>query len=138
MLPFVMAHPALSRLRDVPSPNKIDSVAPEAGVVRYIDLKRDALGHAPGSQSDSDFFEIARPLLRNYRQKDLMLGNLLCPADRRIQAFLTNYLKDVCPEGIAQIPGNTFLLDRPGLGRVLSLPLSTDTFTSPYLNSYRV
>ncbi len=138
MLPFVMAHPALSRLRDVPSPNKIDSVAPEAEVVRYIDLKLAALGHAPGSQSDSDFFEIARPLLRNYRQKDLMLGNLLCPADRRIQTFLANYLKDVCPEGIAQIPGNTFLLDRPGLGRVLSLPQSTDTFTSPYLNSYRV
>src|ERR1700689_1672646 len=138
MLPFVMAHPALSRLRDVPSPTKIDSIAPEAEVVRYIDLKLAALGHAPGSQSDSEFFEIARPLLRNYRQKDLMLGNLLCPADRRIQTFLANYLKDVCPEGIAQIPGNTFLLDRPGLGRVLSLPQTGDMFASPYLQSDRV
>ena len=67
-----------------------------------------------------------------------MLGNLLCPADRRIQAFLDDYLKDVCPGGAAQIPGNTFLLDRPGLARVMSLPLSSDTFTSPYLQSYRV
>jgi hypothetical protein len=82
----------------------------------------------PSSRPDSDFLEIARPLLRNYHQKDLMLGNLLCPADRRIQAFLDDYLKDVCPNGAAQIPGNTFLLDRPGLARVMSLPLSGDTF----------
>ena len=47
-------------------------------------------------------------------------------------------LKDVCQGGAAQIPGNTFLLDRPGLARVMSLPLSSDTFTSPYLQSYRV
>ena len=56
-----------------------------------------------------------------------MLGNLLCPADRRIQAFLDDYLRDVCPGGAAQLPGNTFLLDRPGLARVMSLPLGGDT-----------
>ena len=53
-----------------------------------------------------------------------MLGNLLCPADRRIQQFLDDYLKDVRPNGAAPIPGNTFLLDRPGLARVMSLPQS--------------
>ncbi len=67
-----------------------------------------------------------------------MLGNLLCPADQRIQSFLQRYLGSACPQGIAQIPGNTFLLDRPGLARVLSLPQGADTFTSPYLKSYRV
>ena len=92
----------------------------------------------PQEAKTAPTFEIARPLLRNYHQKDLMLGNLLSPADQRVQAFLTNYLKDVCPGGIAQIPGNTFLLDRPGLARMMSLPLSSDTLTSPYLQSYRV
>ena len=47
-------------------------------------------------------------------------------------------MKDVCPGGAAQLPGNTFLLDRPGLARVMSLPLSGDTFASPYLQSYRL
>src|ERR1019366_3889547 len=104
------------------------SVATEAEVVRYIDLKLAALGHQTSHRTDSKFLEIARPLLRNYHQKDLMLGNLLCSADQRIQAFLDNYLKDVDPHGAAQIPGNTFLLDRPGLARVMSLPQSSDTF----------
>ncbi len=133
-----MAHPAPGHLPATPPKPKTDSIAPEAEVVRYIDLKLAALGHATSRHADSDFLEIARPLLRNYHQKDLMLGNLLCPADRRIQAFLDDYLKDVCPRGAAQIPGNTFLLDRPGLARVMSLPLSGDTFSSPYLQSYRV
>src|SRR5580704_10151953 len=133
-----MAHPAQSRLLTDLSPNKVESVAPEAEVVRYIDLKLAALGHPTSRLADSDFFEIARPLLRNFRQKDLMLGNLLCPADRRIQTFLADYLRDVCPGGAAQIPANTFLLDRPGLARVMSLPLSGDSFASPYLQSYRL
>ncbi len=90
-----MAHPATSHLPAAPPKPKTDSIAPEAEVVRYIDLKLAALGHAPSRHADADFLEIARPLLRNYHQKDLMLGNLLCPADRRIQAFLDDYLKDV-------------------------------------------
>ena len=81
---------------------------------------------------------MARPLLRNYHQKDLMLGYPLCPVDRRIQAFLNDYLKDICPQGAAQLPGDTFLLDRPGLARALSLPLGGNTFACEYLQSYRV
>src|ERR1022692_2725011 len=132
-----MAHPAPGCLPEN-SPITTASVATEAEVVRYIDLKLAALGHQTSRRTDSEFLEIARPLLRNYHQKDLMLGNLLCPADQRIQAFLDNYLKDVSQRGAAQIPGNTFLLDRLGLARVMSLPLSSDTLTSPYLQSYRV
>ena len=71
--------------------------ATDADVVRYIDLKLAALGYPASQHADSDFLEIARPLLRNYHQKDLMLGNLLCPADRRIQAFLDDYLEGCLP-----------------------------------------
>ncbi len=67
-----------------------------------------------------------------------MLGNLQCPSDRRIQAFLDSTLRHDCPGGVAQLPANTFLLDRPGLARVMSLPLASDTFASPYLQSYRL
>ena len=73
---------------------------PASDVVRYIDLKLAALGYLANHHSDSDFLEIARPLLRNYHQKDLMLGNLLCPADRRIQAFLDRRWPMCAPAGV--------------------------------------
>src|ERR1700677_3614864 len=92
-----MAHSAHSRLPVSPLTSRAKGIAPEAEVVRYIDLKLAALGHPTSRQADSEFLEIARPLLRNYHQKDLMLGNLLCPADRRIQAFLDDYLQDLGP-----------------------------------------
>ncbi len=121
--------------------NPGETRVPEAAasdIVRYIDLKLAALGYPADHHADSHLLEIARPLLRNYHQKDVMLGNLQCPADRRIQAFLDSTLRDVCPLGVTQLPANTFLLDRPGLARVMSLPFGRDTFSSPFLQSYRL
>ena len=106
---------------------------------RYINLKLSALGQ-PFSDSTADrhALEIAGPLLRNYYQKDQLLGYRLCPADSRIQTFLNAYLGDTMPNGAPRLPGNTFVLDRPGLARVMSLPPDKDTLASPYLQSYRV
>jgi hypothetical protein len=108
-------------------------------LIRYINLKLAALGQ-PVSRSTADphFLEIAGPLLRNYYQKDQLLGYHLCPADARIQAFLDGYLSDVMPGGAPRLPAGTFVLDRPGLARVMSLPATGDSFASPYLQSYRV
>ncbi len=111
----------------------------------YINLKLAALGQ-PISRATADprFLEIAGPLLRNHYQKDLMLGDRLCPADARIQAFLDCYFKDVCPDkgvcpdGALRLPSRTFVLDRPGLARALSFPPEAHSFASPYLQSYRV
>jgi hypothetical protein len=106
---------------------------------RYINLKLAALGQPVSrSTAGADFLEIAGPLLRNYHQKDQQLGNWLCAADRRIQDFLDSYLSDVCPRGTARFPAGTFVLDREGMARVLSLPVNSDTFSSPWLNSYRL
>jgi phosphoenolpyruvate carboxykinase (diphosphate) len=133
-----MAHPAYGRPAvSLPTP-KAEPIPSEPEVFQYIHLKLAALGYAATRQADSDFLAMARPLLRSYHQKDLMLGNLLCPCDQRIQDFLNDYLKDVCPDGAAQLPGNSFVLDRAGLARVMSLPRNGDSFASPYLNSYRV
>ena len=106
---------------------------------RYINLKLSALGQPfSDSTADRQALEIAAPLLRNYYQKDQLLGYRLCPADARIQAFLDAYLSDIMPQGAPRLPGNTFVLDRPGLARVMSLPPDRDTLASPYLQSYRV
>ena len=106
---------------------------------RYINLKLAALG-LPVSRNTAgaDFLEIAGPLLRNYCQKDRQLGNWLCASDSRIQDFLDAYLSEVCPQGAARLPANTFVLDREGMARVLSLPVTSDSFSSPYLDSYRL
>jgi len=106
---------------------------------RYINLKLVALGHPPSrSTAGSDLVEIAGPLLRNYYQKDQLLAGRLCPADSRIQTFLYGYLGDVCPNGVPRLPANTFVLDREGMARVVSLPVKVDSFSSPCLDSYRV
>lgn len=104
-------------------------------LTRYVNLKLAALGHVPCSvAADTYFLELAGPLLRNVHQKDLLLAGRLCPADSRIQQFLDSYLDGGAP----RLPANTFTLDRPGLGRVMSLPANSDHFSSPYLHSYRV
>lgn len=110
-----------------------------AELIRYINLKLAALGQPTSrSTADPEFLEIAAPLLRNYHQKDQLLANSLCPADARIQSFLDSYLRDVCPNGAARLPVDTFVLDREGMARIMSLPASADVFTSPCLQSYRV
>src|SRR5437764_15422882 len=108
-------------------------------LIRYINLKLVSLG-LPTSRStaDTQFLEFAGPLLRNYYQKNQLLGDRLCAADARIQAFLDAYLHDLHPGGAARIPVETFSLDRAGMARVMSLPPGIDSFSSPCVNSYRV
>ena len=107
-------------------------------LIRYINLKLAALG-APISQLTADryFMDIAGPLLRNHFEKDERLGWPLCPVDLRIQSFLDSYLEDTLPTGVPRLPARTFGLDRPGIGRILSLPADGDTFKSTYLTSFR-
>lgn len=107
----------------------------EKALARYLNLKLAALG-APVCQStaDPEFLEIAAPLLRNFHQKDQLLAGRLCPVDARIQAFLDAYLEGEAP----RMPSQTFVLDRPGLARMMSLPADSDEFVSPLVKSYRV
>ncbi|HXJ40263.1 MAG TPA: hypothetical protein VNH18_13370, partial [Bryobacteraceae bacterium] len=109
--------------------------AEQEELFRYIDLKLAALGQPTSARpQDAGFLELARPLLRNFHQKDQLLAGRLCPADSRIQAFLDSYLDG----DAAHLPADTFVLDRPGLARAMSLPAGEDYFSSPYLKSYRV
>ena len=106
---------------------------------RYIDLKLAALGK-PSNVSGSDpyLLEVAGPLLRNHYEKDRLLGDRLCAVDARIQAYLDDVLRDVELPKRPRLPAHTFVLDRPGLARAMSLPAQGDHYSSPYLQSYRV
>ena len=122
----------------------LDTAAPSSpdqkeSLVRYINLKLAALGQpVSAATADPYFLELTRPLLRNYLVKDKMLGSHFCPADRRIETYLNDVLRETCPDGAPQLPLNSFVLDRVGLARQMSLPPTGDRFSAAYLESYRV
>jgi len=107
-----------------------------AHLIAHINVKLAHIGCQPVPlQGDAEFAEIAAAMAGQSREKDRLLGQYLSPADARIQAFLYDYFQDI---PVPKLPSRTFTLDRPGLARVLSLPLDRDEFSSTILNSYRV
>jgi hypothetical protein len=102
----------------------------------YINLKLALLGLPPvASKEGNGLDELVSTLVAQYREKERLLDRHLCPADQRIQTFLYDYLE----EGpVAQLPLRTLVLDRPGLARLLSLPVDRDEFASTILSSFRV
>jgi len=103
----------------------------------YINLKLASSGERPvrGQESD-EFMDVAHDLLMAFRAKNWLLSGYLSPPDRRIQDFLERYLAGV--DTIPKLPAQTFILDRQGLARELSLPLDADAFNSDIVSSYRV
>src|ERR1017187_11029028 len=107
-----------------------------AQLIAHINVKLALIGSPPVPiEGDAEFAEIVSAMAGQSREKDRRLGQYLCPADARIQTFLYDYLQDV---PVTKLPSRTFTLDRPGLARVLSLPLDRDLFSSDIINSYRV
>ena len=89
-------------------------------VTTFINLKLAALGcPIVANRSDANFQEMAAALLSHYRETHRLLADYLCPVDRRIQNFLDNHLREA--GGAPPLPGRTFILDYPGLARVLSI-----------------
>lgn len=112
----------------------------EAAVRRriyYINLKLRDLGLPTFPiQLDPELADLVGGLLALNREKDRLLAKHLCPADSRIQNFLYDYLQDEVQ--VPRLPSQTFILDRHGLARLLSLPPDKDEFSSDIINSYRV
>jgi hypothetical protein len=85
---------------------------------------------------DAEFADLRGGYMDAHREKDRLLAAHLCPADARIQNFLHDYLHKVTE--VPQLPNQTFVLDRHGLSRQLSLPPDKDEFHSDIIHSYRV
>lgn len=113
--------------------------ASEKILIDYINLKLAAIG-CPifGSPDDNPFISLSRSLLANYQEQARLLSEYLSPVDQRIQRFLDAYLDDLDSEARPRIPARTFVLDRPGMARILSLPPDADFCESDIIRSYRV
>jgi hypothetical protein len=107
-----------------------------AQLIAHINVKLALIGSPPVPvEGDKEFSEIVSAMAGQSREKDRLLGHYLCPVDNRIQTFLYDYLQDV---PVTKLPPRTLVLDRPGLARILSLPLDRDEFHSDIISSYRV
>lgn len=103
----------------------------------YVNLKLAALGLPTVQLSGRPPFDgLSNAILAQYREAQRLLAEYLCPADQRIQDFLDSYLSDT---GIpVRLPTRTFILDRYGLARTLSIPADGQKFVSNIVTSYKV
>ncbi len=97
--------------------------------LRYIGLPTFPLQDGAASLN-----KLTSGLVALSREKDRLLTNHLCPVDQRIQDFIDANLGKSAP----RLPGSSFVLDRNGLARTLSLPPDRDIFKSDIITSYRV
>ena len=103
--------------------------------MRFASLKLAALGITLDREVlNDDLRDLAGPLLRSYESRNHFQPSNLCPVDARIQRYLDACLSGVCTV-VPRLPDRTLVLDRAGLGRLLSLPVQGNSFTSPNLRS---
>ena len=121
-------------------PGRRATPASDPFLFEYANLKLAALGQPiVGHSADYPFLKLAAPLLRDYQEKCRLLAGHPSPVDARIQAFLDAYLADLPADEVRpRLPLDTFVVDRHGLARMISLPAHGDYFSSDIVESYRL
>ncbi len=121
---------------------------PRRDVIRYINMKLASMGQPifegniqeqSDGMTEQEFVNLAESLLENYKEKMRLLSeDVINPVDRRIQNFLDNYLKDLNFEKSIRLPFDSFVLDKPGIGREVSLPPDSDRYSTSHFESFRI
>lgn len=105
----------------------------------YVNLGLMALGWKGSHRQDLQIARIAEPLLASTNNFRRLLADYNCPSDQRIIDFCERYFAEIPDkEKHDWIPRHTFVTDRHGVARVLSLPPDADEFHSEHIDSYRV
>jgi hypothetical protein len=117
--------------------NLTSALTSDEKFIQYINLKLAFMG-CPTVEAGGDaaLQEMAAALLAHQRETDRLLAKYLPPVDQRIQDFLAEHLREV--GHVPRLPSRTFILDRPGIARVLSLPPDKNEFVSEIVKSYRL
>lgn len=118
------------------------STAEESRLREFVNLKLASRGYPIiGDEKDYPFLSLGRSLLAKFQEQARLLTEHLCPADAAINEFLRDYLGVIADDEFDAanlVPNNALVLERHGIGRMLSLPESGDKFESSILSSYRV
>ena len=61
-----------------------------------------------------------------------------CPTDCRIEGFLNDHFEDLNLELPLRLPSESLVLPSHGIARDLSIPEGADSYSNPYLTSFRV
>jgi len=117
-------------------------------IIRYINMKLASMGQpiyegksetSPEGLSEQEFVNLAESLLNNYREKSRLLSSeIINPTDTRLQNFINRYLQDIEFNKSLRIPFDSFVLDKAGIGREVSLPPDKNEFINPLVESYRI
>lgn len=108
-------------------------------LLHYINLKLIANGLPPADQfSDDEFVRVASGLLDRLQSQSRLLTDYRCPADTRIESFLERYFADLQLGEPLRLPSHTFVVDRHGMARELSLPADGNEFHTDIVQSFRV
>lgn len=107
-------------------------------IVRYIVLKLIAIGQPVPTETAIAEGLGAERILNTCYQRLRRLDHVRCPVDMRIEAFLKRHFSGIDGGGDLNLPDSTFVLDRHGIARELSLPYGGDHFSNHLVDSYRV
>ncbi|MBT8037429.1 MAG: hypothetical protein KJO21_07780 [Verrucomicrobiae bacterium] len=118
----------------------IASPEEEKRLREFVNLKLAARGHdIVGDAEDFPFLDLGRSLLSSFQEKTRLLSDHLCPVDQAIHDYLAKTLSSTeVDTSTALVPAGALVLERHGIGRMLSLPPDQDEFKSSILSSYRV
>jgi phosphoenolpyruvate carboxykinase (diphosphate) len=115
------------------------TVVPDASLIEYINLYLTALGEPIlGQPSEFRSLQLGQSLMAHYQAKDALRDELRPPVDRRIEAFINDYVGTSGSGNEIHLPGKTLNLVSHGLARMLSLPGNGDHFKSDIIDSYRL
>ena len=115
-------------------------------IIQFTNLQLAALGEPTfkdKAQSKTQFCnpkfqELTGGLIKSIQEKSRLLADHHCPADKRIQNFINDYLKDIDFNKSYRIPNNTLILSKKGQARETSLPPDGNSFKSDLVNSKRL
>ncbi|MFO8042825.1 MAG: hypothetical protein R6U25_06470 [Alkalispirochaeta sp.] len=107
-----------------------------ARIISYINFKLATHGLSNVPEASESMLDMAGGMVRNFREKNRLLEDYLPPADQRVQQFLDDYLGGL-EDNVPRIPGNSFVLDRYGLAREMSIPPYRDSYHTEGISSYR-
>lgn len=108
-------------------------------IIHYINIKLSALDlPIYGKDQDNPFLELGKSLLATAKAKDRLLADYMCPVDKHIHQFVDGFFKKHgIDEDQSWLPRQSFVLDRHGIARALSIPPDRDDFKSDIIQSFR-